>query len=125
LESLIFKDEFIAGFVQKRSGRRNDFAADPALWMFAYDFGEALGDGLTFVEPCEFCLPLAEPCPCGAGLAFAFGVGEGLGVGSSVRVRNPVPDPTSPGEAPGLPLIVGLPRFGAIPPEYPPRCAIT
>jgi hypothetical protein len=91
--------------------------------MFAYDFGEALGDGLTFAEPCEFGLPFGEPCPRGVGLTFALGVG--VGVGSSVLVRNPVPDPTSLEGAPGLPLMVVLPRLGAIPPEYPPRCAIT
>jgi hypothetical protein len=61
--------------------------------MFAYDFGEAVGDGLTFVEPCEFCLPFCEPCPRGVGLTFAFGVGVGVGVSSSVLFRNPIPGP--------------------------------
>jgi hypothetical protein len=70
--------------------------------MFAlYDFGEAVGDGLTLVERFDFCLPFCEPWPRGVGLTFAFGVAEGTGVGVglsvSVLFRNPIPGPVPAG----------------------------
>jgi hypothetical protein len=62
--------------------------------MFAlYDFGEAVGDGLTLVERFDFCLPFGEPWPRGVGLTFAFGGAEGVGAGvplsESVLFLNP------------------------------------
>ena len=46
----------------KEDGSRRYPAAVPNLRMFAlYDFGEAVGDGLTLVELFDFCLPFGEP----------------------------------------------------------------
>ena len=66
-----------------------------------YFFGEAVGDGLTLVEPFDFCLPFCAPWPRGVGLTFAFGVAEGVGAGLglsvSVLFRNPIPGPVPAG----------------------------